>query len=111
MVGALAFVDTIIDEKTAAALGKADSERIFFKTSQTAITNIEADLDASTLTIKWDAQLGKLYTISASNSLNGNDWEELGQRYALKEMTGAFTDTEINFSQTKKRFYRIQETK
>ena len=111
LVGALAFVDTVIDEKTAAALGEADSEGIFFKTSPTPITNIEADLDASTLTIKWDAQSGKLYTISASNALNGNDWEELGKHYALEEMTGAFTDTQINFSQTKKRFYRIHETK
>ena len=111
LVGALAFVDTVIDEKTAAALGAADSEGIFFKTSPTPITNIEADLDAGTLTIKWDSQPGKLYTISASNTLNGNDWEELGKRYALKEMTEAFTDTQINFSQPKKRFYRIQETK
>ena len=111
MVGAMAFVDTIIDEKTAVALGKADSEGIFFKTSQTPITNIEADTDASTLTIKWDAQPGKLYTISASNSLNKNDWEELGKRFGLKEITGSFTETGIDFSQTKKRFYRVQETK
>ena len=111
MVGAMAFVDTIIDEKTAVALGKADSEGIFFKTSQTPITNIEADTDASTLTIKWDAQPGKLYTISASNSLNKNDWEELGKRFGLKEITESFTETGIDFSQTKKRFYRVQETK
>ena len=95
MVGSMAFVDTIIDEETADALGKADTEGIFFKTSQTPITNIEADPDNSSLTIEWNAQAGKIYTISANSSLNRNDWKELGKRFTSKEKTESFTETGI----------------
>ena len=111
MVGSMAFVDTIIDEETADALGKADPEGIFFKTSQTPITNIEADPDNSSLTIEWNAQAGKIYTISANSSLNRNDWKELGKRFTSKEKTESFTETGIDYSTIRKRFYRIQETR
>ncbi len=107
LVGAVAFVDAMIGDATAAGLGGASRDGIFFKAREPAITGIVADRAAGTVTVTWSAAPGATFGIEASPDLAEGGWEELDDSIVATGASASYTETGVDFSTTPQRAYRV----
>ncbi|MGI9244837.1 MAG: glycerophosphodiester phosphodiesterase [Verrucomicrobiales bacterium] len=110
LVGAIAFLDGTIDDATALELGAPSSAGIFIREQEPEIVDISTDSAAGSATITWKSAPGKEYRVEASATLSDvADWLELSDDAGSGGALSTYTETDIDFDTTPRRFYRVSE--